>query len=190
MQLLKQSAAANVPLKVYLASDHLSPATGKTLTVTLSKDGGAFAAAAGAVTEIASGWYKLALTTADAGTPGALVVRATAAGCDDAEVVCQVVPDLPGSLTPAAVATALWTDLTAGSDFSTAGSVGALLKAQLGNVDGKTIPAALQIVAALVAGMLSGSQSGVEVFTGIDGATVRATITTDTLGNRTAASYS
>jgi hypothetical protein len=383
MQLLKQSTAANVPLKVYLSSDHVSAAAGKTLTVTLSKDGAAFGALGGSVTEVSSGWYKVALNTTDANTPGTLVVRATAAACDDAEVVCQVVADLPGATvssvtgavgsvtgnvggnvvgsvasvtaavtvgtlnagvitatsvasaalngkgdwllssgytappsaaniatalwqdltagsdftttgsvgkllatnldaavssrstyaggavasvsaagpvgsnndksgyslsvapptaaqiatavltdtgdnttagspgkvlsqlggaftgttsvytsaalanapsgsgaSPSAIATAVWQDLTAGADFATSGSVGALVKAHLANVDGKTIPAALQIVAAMVGGKLSGAQTGTEVFVGLDGSTTRATITTDNVGNRTAASYS
>lgn len=186
MQLVKQSTASNVPLKVFLASDHVTAATGKTLTVTLSKDGAAFGAAGASVTEISSGWYKIALTTTDANTLGTLVVRATAALCDDAEVVCLVVADLPGATvssvtgavgsvtgavgsvtaavtvgtinanvitatsinaaalngkgdwllsssytaapTAAAVATTVWQDLTAGADFATANSIGALLK--------------------------------------------------------------
>lgn len=89
--LLKVSTARNLMLKMYLSSDHVSAATGKTLTVTLSKDGGAFAAAGATVTEISSGWYKLALTTTDTNTNGTLVIRATAASCDDSEVVYQVV---------------------------------------------------------------------------------------------------
>lgn len=76
---------------MYLSSDHISAATGKTLTVTLSKDGGAFAAAGATVTEISSGWYKIALTTTDTNTLGTLVIRATAASSDDGEFVQEVV---------------------------------------------------------------------------------------------------
>jgi hypothetical protein len=85
MLILKQSTARNIMLKVFLASDHVTAATGKTLTVTASKDGGAFAAIGGTVTEVSSGWYKVALTTTDTNTLGTLIIRATAAACDDAE---------------------------------------------------------------------------------------------------------
>lgn len=85
MLILKQSTARNIMLKVFLASDHITAATGKTLTVTASKDGGAFAAIGGTVTEISSGWYKVALTTTDVNTLGTLIIRATASACDDSE---------------------------------------------------------------------------------------------------------
>lgn len=88
---IKQSSAFNLPLKMFLASDHVTAATGKTLTVTLSKNGGSFAAAGATVSELTNGWYNVALTTTDTNTLGALVIRATATACDDAEVVAQVV---------------------------------------------------------------------------------------------------
>ena len=85
MLILKQSTARNIMLKVFLASDHVSAATGKTLTVTASKNGGAFAAIGGSVSEVSSGWYQVALTTTDTNTLGTLIIRATAAACDDSE---------------------------------------------------------------------------------------------------------
>lgn len=51
--------------------------TGLTLTVTISKAGAAFGAAAGAVAELTSGWYKISLTAADTSTAGALAFHAT-----------------------------------------------------------------------------------------------------------------
>jgi len=54
--------------------------TGLTLTVTISKNGGSFGSPAGAVTEIANGWYKIALTSADTNTLGDLVYHATDGG--------------------------------------------------------------------------------------------------------------
>ena len=56
-------------------------------------------------------------------------------------------------------------------------------------VDGKTITAALQIIAAACAGKISGAGTGTEVFVGLDAATTRATVTVDASGNRTAVSY-
>jgi hypothetical protein len=78
------------------SSDHISGKTGLTLTVTLSKDGAAFAALGGSVTEISSGWYKIALNTTDTGTLGDLAIHATATGADATDVVDQVVVLLPG----------------------------------------------------------------------------------------------
>lgn len=77
--------------KMVLSSDGRTPATGKTPTVTLSKNGGAFASPAGAVTEIANGWYKVAGNATDCGTLGPLILNATAAASDTASTEYQVV---------------------------------------------------------------------------------------------------
>lgn len=73
-----------------LASDHLTGATGKTVTVTISKAGAAFAAPAGSVAEIGNGWYRIALTAADSGTVGDLAFHCTATDCDPTDFVDQV----------------------------------------------------------------------------------------------------
>lgn len=65
-----------------LTADHITGATGKTLTVTISKNGSAFATPAAAVTEIDYGWYVLAPNAVDAETAGDLAIHATAALCD------------------------------------------------------------------------------------------------------------
>jgi hypothetical protein len=75
-----------------LASDHLTPATGKTVSVTLSKNAAAFAAAAGAVTEIGNGWYALAGNATDRNTLGDLLLRATASACDETPGKLVIVP--------------------------------------------------------------------------------------------------
>jgi hypothetical protein len=90
---IPQSVARRQLLKVYLASDHVSAATGKTVAVVISKNGGAFgnpSAGATNATEIGSGWYYVDLSTTDTGTAGPLVVRGTASACDDAEERLQV----------------------------------------------------------------------------------------------------
>lgn len=59
--LIKQSATAQ-PLMFFMQDSAASRPLGKTglsPTVTLSKNGGAFASPAGAVTEVANGWYKI-----------------------------------------------------------------------------------------------------------------------------------
>ena len=74
------------------SSDHISGATGLTPTVTLSKNGGAFAAAAGAVTEVGNGWYSLAGNATDRNTLGELLLHASASGADPTECLTVIVP--------------------------------------------------------------------------------------------------
>jgi len=58
----KNVALSNFTFYMVLASDHVTAATGKTVTATISKDGGAFASCTNSVSEIASGLYKINLT--------------------------------------------------------------------------------------------------------------------------------
>src|SRR2546430_1317888 len=96
MVLLKQSTSRSRMILMIDSADHITGKTGLTLTVTLSKDGAAFAAMGGSVTEISSGWYKLALNTPDTNTLGDLAIHATATGADPTDVSDQVVALLPG----------------------------------------------------------------------------------------------
>ena len=48
---------------------------------------------------------------------------------------------------------------------------------------------ALRLIAAILAGKVSGAGSGTEVFKGLDGTTVRCTVTVDPVGNRTSIIY-
>lgn len=90
---IRQSVAYLVMMKAYDSADHLSPKTGATLAVKLSKAGSAFAdpsAGASNATEVANGWYKYSLSTTDTNTLGDLVVRLTGTGTDDSERILQV----------------------------------------------------------------------------------------------------
>src|SRR6266851_5824290 len=85
---IPQSATRRIPLKAYLSTDHVSDATGKTIAVTISKNGAAFgnpSAGATNATEIANGWYYVDLSATDTGTAGPLIVRGTASGVDNVE---------------------------------------------------------------------------------------------------------
>lgn len=73
------------------STDHLTGKTGLTPTVTLSKSGSAFAAPAGAVTEIANGWYKVAANATDTNTLGPLILHATGTAADPVDVEYAVV---------------------------------------------------------------------------------------------------
>lgn len=83
-----QSVTRRILLKAFLSSDHSSVATGKTIAIVISKNGGAFgnpSAGATNATEIANGWYYVDLSTADTATLGPIVVRGTSATIDDTE---------------------------------------------------------------------------------------------------------
>lgn len=96
MALLKQSTARNRAILMVQSSDHISGATGLTLTIAASKDGAAFGSITPTVTELANGWYSLALTTSHTGTLGDLALHITSSGADPTDIVDQVVALLPG----------------------------------------------------------------------------------------------
>jgi hypothetical protein len=84
---------------IFMASstDHIPGATGLTLTITASKNGGAFASIAPVVTERGNGWYYLALTAAMLDTLGDFIVHAEATGADPSELPMEVVAYDPQS---------------------------------------------------------------------------------------------
>lgn len=99
---IPKATAVTVVFKAFLASDHVTEATGKTIAITISKAGGAFGnpnAGATNATEISSGWYKVALDTTDTGTNGHLAVRGAVATIDDVGILYQVVNATNGGLT-------------------------------------------------------------------------------------------
>src|SRR5258707_9653466 len=90
MQIIPNGDTRPIPFFLVQSSDHISPLTGATPTVTVSKNGAAFAAPAGAVSEIANGWYKLTPSGADTTTNGMLLLHATAASGDPSDLSAQV----------------------------------------------------------------------------------------------------
>jgi len=119
---IPQSVVKRVPFKAFLSSDHVTPATGKTIPVQVSKNGAGFANldTPSNATEIGAGWYYINLATADIDTLGPLIVRGTEGTIDPAEVVYDVVDPRNAGFTalPAAVA-----DAAGGLPISTAGSL-------------------------------------------------------------------
>lgn len=81
------------------SADHVTGLTGATVTVTLSKSGGSFASPSGAVSEIGSGWYKVAGNATDTATLGPLALHATAASGDPTDDRFDVVAFDPQSAT-------------------------------------------------------------------------------------------
>jgi hypothetical protein len=86
------TTAYPIPFLMVSSTDHVTAVTGITPTVTLSKNGGAFGAAAGAVSEIGSGWYALAGNATDRATVGELALHATGTGADPFDTAYTIVP--------------------------------------------------------------------------------------------------
>jgi hypothetical protein len=122
----QNSAAYPLYFALKLASDHASPATGLTPTVTLSKNGGAFLAAAGAVSELGGGWYKVGGSSTDTNTPGLLLLHATATGADTlndtAGFVTACDPTVPNTTQSGTLQTAGLQNATLASTASTVDS--------------------------------------------------------------------
>jgi hypothetical protein len=92
MRARKQSTTAQpIPFLMVDSADHTTGKTGLTVTVTLSKNGAAFGAALGAVSEIGNGWYALAGNVTDRGTLGALLLHASAANADPTDLDYAIV---------------------------------------------------------------------------------------------------
>jgi len=84
---IPQSVAKRVAFRAYLSSDGKTLATGKTIAITISKNGGLFGNPAAGVTnatEISSGFYYFDLGTGDTGTTGPLAWRGAEASINDA----------------------------------------------------------------------------------------------------------
>jgi hypothetical protein len=149
----QNSTAHPITFLIVSSTDHNAGLSGLSPAVTVSKDGGAFAAAAGAVSEVGNGWYALAGNATDRNTLGAFLVHATAPGADPCDVQYTIVGYDPfngtslglGNLdtnvgsrlatssytappTASAVAQAVLTDT---ADLSTTGSVGFLIAQNL-----------------------------------------------------------
>lgn len=89
---IQQSTTA-YPLVFFMndSTDHVTGKTGLTPTVTLRKPGGSFASPAGAVTEIANGWYQVAGNATDSNTLGPLLLHATGTAADPCDTLYNVV---------------------------------------------------------------------------------------------------
>ncbi len=106
-----QSVAFTWVFKLYL-TDHITPATGKTVAITLSKNTAGPAAfgnpsvGASNATEVGNGWYYFISSTTDTGTLGPLIWLGTCTGCDNADQAYNVVKATNGGFTgiPDAVA--------------------------------------------------------------------------------------
>ncbi len=143
---IPQSVAKLVVFKAFLATDHVTAATGKTIAMQVSQNGGAFANFDGGAlnaTQIANGWYKAQLQTADTDTKGPLIVRGTEGTIDPAEVVYHVVNATNADFTalPAAVADANNGLVTGDGSVTFTAGVGNRLAVDAEGISGSTAAA-------------------------------------------------
>ena len=245
-QRIPQGITKRVEVPVYLAADHISPATGKTIPVKLSKNGAAFSDPSGGatnLTEISNGFYYFDLSATDTGTTGPLAVHAVdgPATVDPVRLIFEVVDPHNAGFdgVPAAAAgangglptvnasnqvkatdgsgaaLATHADVTAlpsasgivtamqapGSSLSQlVAAIGTLsadersavadaLLSRANAIDGKTPKQILQIMAAVLAGKISGAGTGTETFRALSDATDRVQVVVDNVGNRTGVTY-
>jgi hypothetical protein len=89
--LIQQYQEETIEFFMVLAADHLTGATGKSPSVALSKNNGAFGAALGTVSEVGYGWYSIKLDPIDSGVVGTLIFHITAADCDALDFAKEVI---------------------------------------------------------------------------------------------------
>jgi hypothetical protein len=204
MAQIKQSTTYNRMFLMVLSSDHLTGATGKTPAVTISKNSAAFAAAAGVVTEIASGWYNVALTVADTGTLKDLAFHITATSCDPTDFVDQVVALDPFTATVNPGASGITSaSFAAGAVTSSAMAADCIGSSQLAATAASEIATAvldaadaietgltprqfMRLAGSALAGKVSGAATSSVVFRNIGDTKNRITASVDSDGNRTA----
>lgn len=201
---IKQSTVYNRVFLMVLSSDHITGATGKTVNVNISKNGAAFAAAAGAVTELSFGWYSIALTTTDTNTLKDLAFHCTATGCDPTDFVDQVVALDPNTATVnpgsggiaaasfaagAITASAIAADAIGSSQIAATGAqeiADALLDRTDGVETGLTFRQLCRLIGAALAGKVSGAATSTVAFRNVGDTKTRITASVDADGNRNA----
>lgn len=127
----RKISTTTYPIVFFMAdsADHVTGKTGLTPTVTISKNGGAFGAASGAVAEIANGFYSLAGNATDRNTLGTLAIHASASGADPADIVVQIV-----NYDPFAIIDAVWDEPLTGATHNVATSSGRRIRTMDSNV--------------------------------------------------------
>lgn len=187
--LLKQSTARNLAFLMVDSSDHVTGKTGLTVTVTLSKDAAAFAAAGGSVTEISSGWYKIALNTTDTGTLGDLAIHCAATGADPTDFKEQVVAfDVGDTVRLGLIALPNVAAEAAGGLYTRGSGAGQINQNANGQVDSRTVTMATDVItaAAIQADAIGAAEianGAIDAATFAAGAIDAAAIATDAIGS-------
>lgn len=121
---IKQSSTQSVLMFLLIqSSDHITGLTGASPTVTISKNGGSFGSPAGAVSEVGSGWYKVAGNATDTNTLGPLALHATAASADPSDsLVAEIVAYDPQDATHLGLSSLPNTAVTTNASLLTSGT--------------------------------------------------------------------
>lgn len=134
MALLKQSTIRNRMFKMISSTDHFTLKATASPVVNLSKNAAAFGAAAGAVSEVANGWYSVALSAADTNTLGDLAFYITGTGADDTDFVDQVSARIEDDLaSPTNITAGTITTVTNLTNAPTSGDLTAAMKTSVEN---------------------------------------------------------
>lgn len=152
MRKAKQSTAKNVMVLMVDSTDHVTGKAGLTLTITASKDGGAFASISPTVTERGNGWYSLALIASHTDTLGDLALHITGTGADPADMVLLI----EAGATDADVSTRLATASYTAPDNAGIVSILALIDTEIAAIKARTdaLPADTAAVLTLVTKIL------------------------------------
>jgi len=207
MKLRQQSTATYpIPFLMVSSSDHVSPVTGITPVVTISKNGAAFASPSGAVSEVGSGWYILAGNATDRNTIGELLIHATGTGADPTDERYLVVPfdpfdatalgltRLDAAITSRAAAGDAMTLTAAYDPAKTAAQAGdqmALTAAAIDLIHDEavegtiTLRQATRLIIALARGLATGGGTTAIAYRDQANTKDRITMTVDANGNRT-----
>ncbi|MEN6458592.1 MAG: hypothetical protein ABFC63_06645 [Thermoguttaceae bacterium] len=140
---------------------------------------------------LAAAGYTAPPTAAQNAAASAAALLLTPANKLASDSLGQVTASNPGGLT--SEQSALLSSVASAAGTLTAAERNAVADALLTRanaVDGKTLQEALRIMAAVLAGRVTGAGTGTETFKGLDGATVRAIVSTDADANRTNVAYS
>lgn len=108
---------------ILLSTSDGSPLTGASPTVTISKDGAAFASATNSPAEIGNGYYYVDLTTAETTVTNNVIVRATATGAQPTAVVWEPEQDLSGLSTFDPLTDTVTIDATQAATIATAAAL-------------------------------------------------------------------
>lgn len=82
------------------SADHITGATGRTLTIEISKAGNVFQEAEADFTEVGYGWYDINFTSNDLGALGFLKVHISATGADPVDFELEVVAEFVSTTNP------------------------------------------------------------------------------------------
>lgn len=161
-QILNGSTGTPLLFLMVQSSDHISALTGATPTVTISKNGAAFASPSGTVTEIANGWYKVAGNATDTGTNGPLALHATAASGDPTDlVVAEIVAYNPQDAVHLGLSSLPNTAVTTNASLLTSGTSTDQISVSSGKVllqatqSGVTIPTVTTVTNQLTAAAIA-----------------------------------